>query len=121
MKIIKNGLRTKKKLHIKNNVILTCKSVWYYSEIDEDLFFAWIKRIPSIIKFKGIGDELHLYIKSNTISNDDLGELIGLFYRYKINMEQLKQFVTDDNKEWFTTEGSYWFEPIFGSDKLRKN
>ncbi len=109
------------RFYTKNNehITLVGKSVWYYSSIDEDLFFEWIKRIPSIIEFRGISDELHLYIKSNIIPDDDLRELIALFYRYKISMKQLTIFLNQNNKEWFYGKPKgYWHKKTFGSEKI---
>ncbi len=101
----------------KNKNTLTCKGVRFYSPKDEDAMFEWIKKINCIDNISGAGDELYLHIASDKLNDNELRELIGLFFRYKIDMKQLKQFKTDDNKEWFATEGSYWFKPIFGSDK----
>lgn len=81
---------------------------------DEDQFFSWIEKIPSIVKFNGKGDELYLYMKSK-IPDNDLRELIGLFYRYKINMQQLSVFLNEDNKAWFfDSPKGYWFKKVFG-------
>lgn len=99
-----------------SKVTLVCKAVSFYSGTDEDMFFAWIKKIPSITKFDGAGDELYLHINNNAISDDDLRELIALFYRYKIDMTQLRIFLNDSNKEWF--EGKprgYWYKKVFAS------
>ena len=97
-------------------VRLVCKAVTYYSHRDEDAFFEWIKKISSIKKFKGLGDELYLYIESAEIPDNDLRELIALFYRYKVDMKQLAIFLNDNNKEWFH-EGkpkAYWHKQVFG-------
>lgn len=59
---------------MNNKIALICKSAWYYSSIDKDMFFEWIKRIASIIKFDRIHDELYLHFKSKTIPDDDLTE-----------------------------------------------
>lgn len=93
---------------------LTCKSIWYYSQIDEDLFFEWINRIPSIIGTQFAGDILYLKIKSNNIPDDHLRELLALFYKYKINMSQLKVFLNNNNKNWFfDNPNSYWHKKVF--------
>lgn len=99
---------------MNSKIKLICKSVWYYSSIDEDMFFEWIQKIPSIIKHDGLRDELYLYIKSKKISNDDLIELISLFYRYKINMKQLSVFLNKTNKKWFfDNKQAYWHKKVF--------
>lgn len=87
---------------MKNSITLTCTPLEFYTNRDENLFFNWIKQIKSIKKFKGIGNELHLYIPSRTIPNTELLDLLGIFDRYKFNnADQLKVFMNDENKEWF--------------------
>lgn len=95
-----------------NNIILICKEVFFYSDLDEAVFFEWIKKIASIQDCKGVADELHLEIKAN-VSDDELREIIALFSRYDIDMTRLKQFVTDNNKSWFQNEQAYWYSDIF--------
>ena len=96
--------------------ILVCKRVRFYSRKDEDVFFEWIKKIECIDTFDGAGDELYLYISSNDLHDNDLRDLIALFYRYKIkNMQQLKKYKNDSNKKWFyENKRSYWHKKIFG-------
>ena len=101
---------------MNHKIKLICKSVWYYSSIDEDMFFEWIQKIPSIIKYDGLQDELYLYIKSKRINCNDLRELIALFYRYKIDMKQLSIFLNNANKGWFFDgKKAYWHKKVFGS------
>lgn len=99
---------------MKNN-ILVCKSVWFYSSTDEDLFFLWLEKIPSIIHVSGSGDELYLSTKSTKIPDNDLREIIALFYRYKIDMKQLQIFLNQQNEKWFYGRPKgYWHRQIFG-------
>ena len=74
------------------------------------------KKIKAIIKYDGQGDELYLYFNSNIIPDDDLRDLIGLFYRYKIpNMNQLQIFVNENNMEWFKgSPKGFWYYKVFG-------
>src|SRR5271170_7459919 len=98
---INNGLIQKSSSMVQsaNNLIyLTCKRVTYYTLQDEDAFFEWIKKIKSIKRFEGACDELYLDLVSDKLPDDDLRELLALFYRYKVDMKQLAQFLTDDNK-----------------------
>lgn len=106
---------------MSNYIILTCKSVWYYSSSDEDCFFEWIKKIPSIKKYSGKHEELFLYFESTTIIDDDLRELLALFYRYKIkNMKQLQIFLNDNNKTWFYENNkAFWHKKVFGSAAIQ--
>ena len=94
---------------------LICKSVRYGSLTDEDMFFTWIQKIPSIVKFDGWRNELYLHMKSKRISNRDLRELLALFHRYKINMKQLAIFLNSKNKQWFfDNPKGYWHKKVFG-------
>ena len=105
----------------KKNIKLICRSVSYFSQGDENMFFEWIKHIPPIVEVEGWKDELHLYLESNVVSEGDLEEFIALFYRYEIkDMTQLKIFLNDDNKEWFfDNPHSYWHEKIFGEPRVK--
>ncbi len=106
---------------MNQGVTLVCKEVMYYSLIDEDMLFEWLKRIPSIIKIDGRHDELYLHIKSCKISNRDLRALISLFYRYKIDMKQLQIFLNDNNREWLMgNPKGYWYRRMFGESKKVK-
>lgn len=88
---------------------------------DEDAFFWWIKRIKCIEKFEGAGDELYLDLKDGELSDNDLDDLIGLFYRYKIDMKQLAQFLTKENKEWFyDNPKAFWHRRVFGVKEIKE-
>lgn len=89
---------------------LTCKSVYFYSMKDEDAFFEWIGKIDCIEKFEGVRDELYLDFVQKKLNYDDIKDLIALFYRYKIDMKQLKQLLNEENKEAFKP----WSKEIFG-------
>jgi hypothetical protein len=82
-------------------IVLKCIPLRFYTQNDEDICFEWIKKIKCIKKYVGVGRELHLYISSNNISNDNLLDLMGLFDRYKFDSSQLKIFMNDKNKDWF--------------------
>ncbi len=83
----------------KQQIILKCKKVKFYSPLDEDLFFEGIKKISNIGDVKGFGDEIHLYVIRRQIKNDDFRNLIALFRRYKIGLEQLAVFLTPRNEQ----------------------
>lgn len=70
----------------------------YYSHFDEDNFFEWIKNIPCIKSFEGARDELYLDLVDRELSYEDMKDLIALLCRYKIKMDQLQPFVTENNK-----------------------
>ena len=101
-------------------VTLICKRVYYYSPTDKELFFEWISRIPSIKSFEGVHDELHLFVENSEIPDQDLREIISMFYRYKIDMKQLQIFLNPKNKSWFHGTGrGYWYKKVFGAKRNR--
>ena len=87
---------------MSNNITLICKRVIFYSPIDQDLFFQWIERISAIERFKGVLDEIHLYVEDPNLDYNNLRELVALLDRYKIDMKQLQVFLNDSNKHWLT-------------------
>ncbi|MDX5364803.1 MAG: hypothetical protein LPK88_00115, partial [Alphaproteobacteria bacterium] len=89
--------------------------VTFYSENDEAAFFEWLSRISCISKLTGEGYELRLQINRTRISDGNLRELIAVFTRYKIDMRQLAQFLTEKNRGWFKDNpDAYWHKKIFG-------
>jgi hypothetical protein len=75
---------------INKMVKLKCHRVLFYSPTDEAIFFDFIKRIKAIRRFKGIGKDLFLYVKT-PVSEKSLWDLKGLFRRYRIASTQLKK------------------------------
>jgi hypothetical protein len=101
----------------KNNTkkYLVCKRVKFHFAKDEDAFFWWLKRIPCIEKIDAVRDELYLHLVKRPLIDQDLRDLIGLFYRYKIDMKQLAQFLTKKNKKWFfDNPKGFWHRRVFG-------
>ncbi len=100
----------------KDKIILICKWVKFYSSYDEDAFFEWIKKIPSIKKIDGRLNELYLYFDSADIPRQDLREILALFHRYNVDMKQLSVFLNEKSKEWFSeNKNAYWHKKVFGS------
>ena len=95
-------------------VVLICKRVVFYALKDENAFLNWVKSIKSIKGLEYEGDQIHLYFKTLQISDNDLQDLIALFFRYKIKMEQLAVFLNDKNREWFFANSKmYWHKKVF--------
>ncbi len=102
--------------------ILICRGVRFYCLKDEDAFFDWLKKIKCIEKLSAAGRELYLHICSDQIHDQDLDDLIGLFYRYKIDMKQLQRFLTKDNKSWFfDNKKAFWHKKVFGDSKSKRS
>lgn len=97
---------------MNNDILLVCKEVLFYSDHDEASFFEWINKISAIQSYEGVSDKIQLCV-ARGVQDNDLRELIALFYRYTIDMKQLQQFVTDINQSWFTNKQSYWYSKVF--------
>jgi hypothetical protein len=82
----------------------------YYSQLDEDHFFMWAKKIPCVKSIEGG----FLHIASKQLSEPDLRDLIALMYRYKLPMKQLAVFCDEGNKHWLKKRSMYWYRRIFG-------
>lgn len=94
-------------------IVLECKKIKFYSELDELVFFERLRKIPSIKNYEGEGTSLFIHINSKEVPKDHLLELIALFYRYKVNMKQLGVFGSEKNNSWFKVKGKYWYRKIF--------
>lgn len=98
----------------ENKKYLTCRKVIFYGITDEDMFFEWLKRIPCIINITGAGENLYLYVHEKPLSEDDIYELLSLFRRYNIDMTQLRSFLTEETRKFFSrSKDAYWYKPLF--------
>lgn len=105
----------------KQRNYLICKKVIFYSQKDEDVFFEWIKKIKCIEHFEGVCDELYLNLIQRQLTDDELRDIIALFYRYKIDIKQLQRFVNEENKEWLCGKPyGYWHTRMFGNKKKNR-
>lgn len=109
-------LDTTEKNETHDELTLVCRRVIFYHRKDEAAFFEWIKKIECIDRIMAQGDEIYLQIACKDLHDHDLMDLIGLLYRYKIDMQQLKIFLTADNKKWFyDNKIAFWHKRVFGS------
>lgn len=93
---------------------LICDSIQFYSQGDEDAFFQWVKGISCVTEIHGVGTAIILSL-GHAPSEFELRELIALFYRYKVELNQLASFETVENRGWFKENiQSYWYEMVFG-------
>lgn len=91
---------------------LECKPLLFLSELDELSFFDRIKLIKCV-KLICNSEGVFLQLKSKSISNICLRELLALFYRYNIEMTQLSCFLNEENQSWFLKENAYWYKRTF--------
>lgn len=88
---------------MNKNKILILTPLRFYSHEDEELFFHWLEKIPTVKRVKGIGKELHVTLSKDPITFNEYRNFLGIFKRYKIKSpEQLKiLFGTEENQDWF--------------------
>jgi hypothetical protein len=97
---------------------LSCARITFYSQADELGFFSALKSIKAIRNIKGIKDTLFLSVSIRP-SEESLRNLIGIFYRYKIDMTQLSQFKNSTNQDWFYDPKSFWFNKVFSKVSIQ--
>ncbi len=89
-------------------VSLVAEKVRFFSSLDEDNFFSWLKRIDAVTKMDGIGDRIVITCDPAAMKDESLREVIGLFVRYGIDTGQLDVFATGDNRSRFCDANAYW-------------
>lgn len=100
---------------------LVCRDTAFYTQLDEDAFFYWIDKIPSVIEKKGLGNELYIYVDRDKVSKIDLENFLALFHKYDIDMSQLSVFLNNKNKSWFfDNKEAYWHDKVFLSKEELK-
>jgi hypothetical protein len=88
---------------------LDFSTVRYGSQLDEKHLFAWAAEIPAVVRC----DPVTLFVRSRRISDASLRDLIALFERYDIPMNQLQVFLSDKNQSWFANPKMYWYKKVF--------
>jgi hypothetical protein len=91
-------------------VRLDCSGLHFGSQLDEKHLFRWAREIPCVVKW----EHDTLLVRSRSISQTDLRDLVALFWRYKISMRQLARFKTSTNAKWFASPQMYWHKRVFG-------
>jgi len=92
---------------------LVADAVVFFSPADEAAFFDWSRKVASLKKCEGRGPAIIFTIDTSKTLEADLRELIGLFFRYRIPMGQLRVFDLDRFAHWFRDKNSYWYEQVF--------
>lgn len=95
-------------------VRLNCAGTRFGSYLDEKHLFTWAEEIPCFERWEGDT----LVLRSQDMTEADLRDVLALFWRYKIPMRQLSQFLTDRTQHWLAEPSSYWYERVFGADDV---
>ena len=86
----------------------------FYSRGDELRFFQGLKEIGCIQNVKGVGRGLVFDIALSRLRKENLFELIGLLWRYQIDLTPLRA-LSEKNKKyaWLTETKFYWHEKMY--------
>lgn len=88
---------------------LEASGVRFLSEGDERSFFEWLQQIKCVQSVRGEGRSVFITL-SKLPADEELRELIGLFFRYDIDMRQLARFA---EREWVSNPDAYWHRRVF--------
>lgn len=93
---------------------LEATNVRFFSTHDESAFFEWLDKIKCVQKYEGRGSTLHITVNTVAVDEEALRELLALFHRYGIAMQQLITFDRPEFTRWFRDTRAYWYSSIFG-------
>ena len=94
--------------------VLKCHKTVFYSQLDEEIFFDALRKISAVKKIEGRGSDILLSVPSR-ISDEALRGLLGLFFRYRIDMRQLAPFITAGSRDWSGRSEAFWFKRVFAA------
>jgi hypothetical protein len=92
--------------------ILKCHQLTFNSQLDEEMFFYGLGKISAVKKIEGVGQDVLVSVPAK-ISDKALRELLGLFFRYEVDLRQLAPFLTEKNRSWFCGPEAYWYKKVF--------
>jgi hypothetical protein len=87
--------------------------VLFFTQRDESNFFSWLADIDCIGAVYGEGRSIIAEVALHP-TDEDLRNLIALFFRYRLDMSLLKMFATSENEHWFSNEKMLWHSMVFG-------
>ncbi len=59
---------------------LVCDSVVFYSLNDEEAFFQWLEKIPSVQSVSEQNQEIIIQTKTSELPDEDLRDIIAIFF-----------------------------------------
>jgi hypothetical protein len=98
---------------MSKKVELEAASVRPFSPHDESAFFEWLDKLKCIEKYEGRGPTLCITVNVDAVDEGALRELLSLFRRYGLNMEQLIAFDRPEFVRWFRDRRAYWYSSVF--------
>jgi hypothetical protein len=104
----------------ENQLVIPQPLPWY-SKAEENAFYEALGSIEGIRFFKivpgaplvGIPNNMVLMLDAPILDSNALRNLIGLMFRYSLNMSSLASQCSPDNEVWFRDPQNYWYEKVF--------
>ena len=93
--------------------LITIHEPTFYSHLDEEMFFTALKKISAVRNIEGRNRSGLCVSLQSRPSDKALRELLGLFFRFDLDMRELAQFLTEENRPWFHAPEKYWFKKVF--------
>lgn len=84
----------------------------FFSYMDEENFFTWLKKIPAIQDIRGTARGLELTI-TKPMDRHSLADLIAALMRYSIDMKCLRDLSRPEDEAWFKDPQKYWHKAVF--------
>ncbi len=88
-------------------------SVEFYSKLDESAFFEWLDKLEFVVSYKGVGLILNVSVDTSSIDEVAVRELLALFFRYRIDMCQLRS-MAESAFPWLKDERAFWYAAMYG-------
>lgn len=82
--------------------------VRFFSEGDEQRFFAALAAIPAIKTHTGQGRNFTLKIDCRVLTTPMLRELVALLVRYSADLSSLCEFSRQKRFHWLNEPGNFW-------------
>lgn len=88
----------------------------FYSTTDEEQFFAWLKAIPGVCDYHGVGRELDVSIDVRKLGRRGFDELIAIMRRYELDVLALRALDPNRSISWLSKDDDHWARLIFGDE-----
>jgi hypothetical protein len=88
--------------------------IWYYSDGDKSRFFSGLYDNPAYLNVKGYGTKLHIKLDTRKLTRESLYDLVALFFRYKVDMKELKPLLNSRTIVWLELYMPEWLDLITG-------
>jgi hypothetical protein len=103
---------------MSRRILIAKEPVFYLSALDEKMQFDWLASIPCVAD---VSSDMHITLK-HVPGENDLRELIAVFYRYRTDMTCLAAFKSSRNKKWFAeNKHAYWHSEVFGKPARKRS